>query len=55
MLYTILQIVALLCCIYVIYSAWTSNKSTGSKVLWTIFALFFSIITAIVWVIQNKK
>ena len=48
---TILGIVAVLAAIYVIYDVIINNKklSDGMKVLWIILALFFSIITAIVY------
>ncbi len=52
---SIIGIVALICAIYVIYSVWTSKESTGGKVLWTILALLFSIITAIVYYFMKKK
>lgn len=48
---TILGIVAVLAAIWVIYDVIVNNKklSDGMKVLWIILALFFSIITAIVY------
>jgi hypothetical protein len=54
---TIVSIVALVCAIWVIYDVWTAQKSMsgGSKLLWTIFALLFSIITAIVYYFTQKK
>lgn len=54
-MYVILQIAAFVCAIYVIYSVWTSNKTTGAKLIWTIFALLFSIVTAIVWVVTQRR
>jgi hypothetical protein len=53
----ILGIVALICAIWVIYDVWVVRKtmSTGSKILWTIFAIFFSIITAIVYYFVKKR
>jgi len=54
---TILYIVAILCAIWVIYDVFTNNKSlsTGMKVVWTIFAILFSIITAIIYYFVYKK
>jgi len=53
----ILYIVMLVCGVWVIYDVWAVNKglSGGSKIIWTIFALFFSIITAIVYYFVGKK
>lgn len=47
----LLGIIALIAFIYVAYNVWAVQKgmTTGKKVLWTIAALFFSIITAIVY------
>lgn len=54
---TIGGIIAFVCAVWVIYHVWAVNKglSTGAKVLWTIFAVLFSIITAIVYLIVKKK
>ncbi len=48
---TIVGIVAVLAAIWVIYDVIVHNKklSDGMKVLWIVLALFFSIITAIVY------
>lgn len=58
LLTTIVYIVGILCAVWVIYDVFAKNKglSTGMKVLWTVLALFFSIITAIVYyfVYKNK-
>jgi len=54
---SIIGIVALVCAIWVIYDVWVNQKSMsgGKKVLWTILAIFFSIITAIVYYFVRKK
>jgi len=54
---TLISIVAILSAIWVIYDVWTNNKKLDKdkKVLWTIFAVLFSIITAIVYLIIRKK
>lgn len=43
--------------IWVAYEVWGVNKriSNGTKVIWTIAALFFSIITAIVYYVVEKR
>lgn len=52
----IIGLVALICAIWVIYDVWAKGKmGAGSKILWTIFALLFSIITAIVYYFVKKK
>lgn len=52
----ILYILAIICAIWVIYDVWTKQKmNDGAKILWTIFALLFSIITAIVYYFMKKK
>lgn len=50
-------LIALVCAIWVIYDVWAKNKSatTGIKVVWTIAALFFSIITAIIYYFVGRK
>ncbi|MEN8201776.1 MAG: PLDc N-terminal domain-containing protein [Bacteroidota bacterium] len=47
----------LICAIWVIYDVWAKQKnlSGGKKVLWTILALVFSILTAIVYYFVRKK
>ncbi|MDA0194966.1 MAG: PLDc N-terminal domain-containing protein [Bacteroidetes bacterium] len=52
----IIYILALVCAVWVIYDVWTKEKmDTGMKLVWTIFALFFSIITAIIYYFVKKK
>ncbi len=53
----IFGILALICAVWVIYDVWAVQKSMsgGKKLVWTIFALFFSIITAIVYYLVQKK
>ena len=54
---SIIGILALICAIYVIYDVWANQKSMsgGKKLLWTILALIFSIITAIVYYFTHKR
>jgi len=53
----ILGLVGLACAIWVIYDVFANNqrKSTGWKIAWTVFAILFSIVTAIVYYFVNKK
>ncbi|HZH73041.1 MAG TPA: hypothetical protein VFD91_11160 [Mariniphaga sp.] len=53
----LIGIIALICAIWVIYDVWIGTKglSTGAKLLWTIFAILFSIITAIVYYFIRKR
>ena len=57
LLNNILGVVAVLCAVWVIYDVFAKNKSlsTGMKVLWTVLAIVFSIITAIVYYLMYKK
>ena len=56
MLNNIIGVIALICAVWVIYEVWAKQKmSTGSKVLWTIFARLFNIITAIVFYLTKKR
>lgn len=52
----IIAIIALICAIWVIYDVWTKQKmGTGAKLLWTLFAFLFSIVTAIVYYLMKKR
>ncbi|WP_372903458.1 PLDc N-terminal domain-containing protein [Rhodohalobacter sp.] len=50
-------IVGLICAIYVIVEVWSKQPGmgTGEKVLWTIAALFFNILTAIIYFFAKKN
>lgn len=54
---TIIGIIALIAAIWVIYDVLVNNKrlSDGMKVLWIIFAVFFSIITAIIYYLVGRN
>ncbi len=54
---TILGIVGLICAVWVIYDVFAKNKklSTGMKIVWTVLAILFSIITAIVYYFMYKR
>ena len=53
----ILYILGIVCAVWVIYDVWAVNKKvgTGGKVIWSIFAILFSIVTAIVYYFIGKK
>lgn len=57
MINNILYIVAIICAIYVIYDVWVVQKKMAAvtKLIWTIGALIFNIITAIVYYFMVKK
>lgn len=54
---TVLSVVGLIAAIWVIYDTWAVNRkdSTGMKVVWTILAILFSIITAIIYYLVRKR
>lgn len=54
---TIVGIIAIVCAIWVIYDVWANQKrmSDGKKVLWTVLALLFSILTALIYFLVRKK
>ena len=56
MLNNLLGLVALACAVWVIYEVWMvqKNKNTVEKLIWTVAALVFSILTAIVYYFTKK-
>lgn len=53
----IISIIALICAVWVIYDVLAKNKglTTVAKVIWIVCAVFFSIITAIVYYFIGRK
>ncbi|MFA5764457.1 MAG: PLDc N-terminal domain-containing protein [archaeon] len=53
---TILAIIAIIAAIWVIYDVLVNNKrlSNGMKMLWIIFAICFSIITAVIYYLISR-
>lgn len=53
----LLYIVGILAAAWVIFDVWGNRRdlNTSSKVLWTISAILFSIITAIVYALTSRK
>jgi hypothetical protein len=45
------------CAIYVIYDVWAKNTrlSDGLKIVWTVLALLFSVVTAIIYYLTQKR
>jgi len=54
---SLFYLIALACAVWVIYDVWTQNKklTDGNKIVWTVFAIFFSVLTAIVYYFTQKK
>jgi len=54
---SLLYILAVVCAVWVIYEVATKQKhwSNGKKILWIVFAIIFSIITAIVYYLVEYK
>ncbi len=50
-------LLALACAVWVIYDVWTKNTklSQNYKIIWTIVAVLFNFITAIVYYFIEKK
>ena len=54
---TLIYLLPLAAMIWVIYDVWANNTklSDGAKIAWTIAALFFSLLTAIIYYFIQKK
>lgn len=57
MITSILYLISLVCAIWVIYDVWTNNKKMkqSMKIVWTVLAVFFGIITAAVYYFIGRK
>ncbi len=55
MLSTLLWIIGVISAIWVIIDVWNSKKKTEIKILWSVAAVFFSILTAIVYYFLGRK
>ncbi len=53
----LLGVILLISAIWVINEVWSKQKkmSTGNKFLWTVFAVLFSVITAVVYYYRKKS
>jgi hypothetical protein len=47
--------IVLVVAIVLIVDVWRSPAGTTAKVLWTVFGIIFSVITAIVWLVWGRK
>ncbi len=54
---TLISIIAILSAIWVLYDVWAVNRTLTDqgKIVWSILAIFFSILTAIFYYIMVKK
>ena len=52
---TIAYIIGLVIFVYMVYEVWRSPMGTGEKILWTILAFLFTLITLIVWFVWGRK
>lgn len=52
---TILYILEIIIFVYITVDVWRSPASTAKKVIWTVVAFLFSIITLIVWLVWGRK
>lgn len=57
MINTIIGLISLVCAIWVIFDVWTNKKKMkqSMKIVWTVLAVFFGIITAAVYYFVEKK
>ena len=53
----IVYLIGLAAAVWVIYDVWAKRRSMsgGQKIIWTICALFFSVLTAIVYYFVGRK
>lgn len=51
----VIGIIAIICALYVIINVWGSGASGLAKLVWTLAAIFFSIVTAIVYYFIGPK
>ncbi|GGF46605.1 hypothetical protein GCM10011519_20750 [Marmoricola endophyticus] len=52
---TILYILEIIIFVYITIDVWRSPASVAKKVIWTVVAFLFSIITLIVWLVWGRK
>lgn len=55
MIGTILWVISILAAIWVIVDVWNSKKKKEMKILWSVAAVFFSLITAVVYYFLGRK
>ncbi len=54
---SLIGVIALICAILVIYDVLVNNKklSDGMKILWIVFAILFSIVTAVIYYLVGRN
>jgi len=52
----IIWLAGIICAVWVIYDVWSKNSRLNdtNKIIWTVFAILFSILTAIVYYLTQK-
>lgn len=57
MINAIFYVFAVFCAVWVIYQVWAVNQnlSLAGKLVWTVFALIFNVLTAIVYYLIGRK
>lgn len=49
------SIVGLVILIYLCVDVWRSSASSGTKVLWTVFAFLCNLLTLVVWLVWGRR
>lgn len=52
----LIYILGIVCAVWVIYDVWSKNTrlNNTNKIIWTVFAIIFSVLTAIVYYVTQK-
>jgi len=52
----LIWLAGIICAVWVIYDVWSKNTRLNetNKIIWTVFAILFSILTAIVYYVTQK-
>jgi NhaP-type Na+/H+ or K+/H+ antiporter len=50
-------LISLVCCVWVIYDVWEHQKQMdkSQKILWTVLAVLFNVVTAVVYYLLIKR
>lgn len=53
----LIWLIGIICAVWVIYDVWNKNHSLSetNKILWTIFALLFNVLAAIIYYLVHVK
>ncbi len=53
----LLYVIGLICAVFVIFQVWAKQPTMGAgeKVVWTIAAIFFSVLTAIIYYFMRMR